>query len=190
MIKTRLNLLLLSDASVMATVGLILPILPVFLINKIQGSNIQNITFAYSIYFISAVIFFWIYNAFLQHKKPWPRKQIGLIAGSLIIAAAPLGYIIAVKMEYIFLVQLFFGMGMGFFKSSWNALIKEIISPDNKTFQKLHQLIIILSLAIAATIGGYFAYSFGYILLFQVMIYTAFTGTTLSLFTFLISPTK
>ncbi|MBU2566403.1 hypothetical protein KKG46_02485 [Patescibacteria group bacterium] len=190
MIKLRLNNLLFSDVAMMATVGLMLPILPIYLIEKIPDANIQNITFAYSLYFISAVIFYWIYSAFLQHKKPWLRKQLGLIAGSLIIAAAPLGYITSQSMESIFLVQLIFGMGMGFFKASWRVVIKDIIKPDNKTFQKIHQLVVVLALAIAATIGGYIAYIFGYTILIQTMIYIALIGTILNLLSFHINPKK
>ncbi len=182
MVTNRAKLLAATDLILASTFGLILPILPIFLIDRISDATLLTIALAYSIFLTSKALFGWIFSLFLTHGDYMLRIKSGLFFGSLIIAATPIAYLYATSMAHIFLAQIALGLGFAFMKTSWMHLTHQTIEEFfHETLLHIHGFILTFCLAIAAALGGFISYNYGYVPLLLTMTGFGLIATFLSI---------
>jgi len=182
MIPGRFKILLASDILISGSYGLIMPLLPLFMTDRLSGANLQTVAMAQAIYLLSQAGFGWIYSTYQQHKQPTHRAYEGLVTGSAIIALVPIAYLSSREMTHIFLAQIALGLGFGLVYPAWAWLAKEQIADKHvNSIRKMHSLILSLAMAFMAVLGGFIAYQFGYADLLYLMTVLAACGTVLSL---------
>ncbi|MFZ6015010.1 MAG: hypothetical protein ACOYUZ_01500 [Patescibacteria group bacterium] len=183
MISDRLKLLGLIDLLAVCAYGLLLPILPLFLIDQFYDSNIFNIALAYTFYLISMAGFSWIFRIFIEHGLSIVRIKLGLIASTLILAVMPILYMYAKTMTDIYLIQIFIGMAFGIMKIAWHKLTHEKLTDtvSLEAFSHTRNLFTTFGLGIAAVLGGFIAYQYSYRPLLCLVFSFAFTSFASSL---------
>jgi MFS family permease len=178
----KLKSLLAVDLLVTSSYGLILPILPLFIIERISGATLMAVAIAQSIFLLSQAVFGWIFSDYLYHKETKLRAHGGLIAGSIIVTLVPVLYLVSWEMSTIYLAQIVLGLGLGILYPAWTFLTKDSSETAHRPrIKKAHSLFLSLSMALAALLGGYVAFEYGYGLLVYMMILTGICGTALSL---------
>jgi MFS family permease len=182
MVTSRVKLIAAIDLTLAASFGLILPILPLFLIYRIPDATIFTIALSYSIFLTAKAFLGWVFALFMSHEKTDTRAKGGLIAGSLFIALTPIAYLNSTAMAHIFLAQILLGLGFGFLKISWMHLTHQTIEELlHETLLHIHGYILTFSLAIAAVLGGFIAYNYGFNILFYTMALIGALATILSI---------
>jgi hypothetical protein len=109
----KLKSLLAIDLLITSSYGLILPILPLFIIERVSGANLMTVAIAQSIFLLSQAVFGWIYSNYLHHQETKIRAHGGLIAGSIIVTLVPAIYLLSWEMSFIYLAQMLLGLGLG-----------------------------------------------------------------------------
>ncbi len=182
MVNSRIKLIAAIDLVLAASLGLILPILPIFLMDRITDATIFTIALAYSIFLTAKAFFGWIFALFMSHEKTSARAGGGLFFGSLFIALTPIAYLYSDQMSHIFLAQILLGLGFGFLKTSWMHITRQTIEEFlHETLLNIHGYILTFCLAIAAIFGGFIAYNYGYAPLLYTMSGLSFLAAILSL---------
>ncbi len=183
MVTSRIKLIAAIDLVLAASFGLILPILPIFLMDRIEDATIFTIALAYSIFLIAKAFLGWIFALFMSHEKTTSRAGGGLFAGSVFIALTPIAYLYSTEMSHIFLAQVLLGLGFGFLKTSWMYLTRQTVEELlHETLLHIHGYILTFCLAMAAALGGFIAYNYGYTPLLYTMSALGFTAAILSAF--------
>lgn len=181
MVTHKAKLLAATDLILASAFGLILPILPIFLIDRIPGATLLTVALTYSFFFVSKAFFSWVYELFLMHGEYLKRIKSGLFFGSLLITITPIIYLYATEMTHIFLAQMILGLGFAFLKTSWMHLTHQTIEKFfHETLLHAHGFVLTFCLAIAAAAGGFIAYNFGYNALLYTMTGLGFLATFLS----------
>ncbi|GEM_PF-982585 len=182
MVNARIKLIASIDLLLAASFGLILPILPIFLVERINGATIFNVALAYSIFLISKAFFGWIFALFMSHEKVSTRAKGGLFFGSILITLTPIVYLYSIEITHIYLAQILLGLGFGFLKTSWMYLTHQTIEELlHETLLNIHGYILTFCLAMVAIFGGFIAYNYGYTLLFYTMFGLGLLATILSI---------
>lgn len=180
--NNKLKSLLGVDLLVTSSYGLILPILPLFIMERIEGSSLMSVAIAQAIFLLSQAGFGWIYSNYLNHKQTKIRAHGGLIIGSLIVTIVPAIYLISWEVTLIYLAQILLGLGLGVLYPSWSSLAKDSSQAVHRPqIKKVHSIYLSLSMALAALLGGYVAYEYGFCILIYMMILIGICGTALSL---------
>ncbi|MDD5437673.1 MAG: hypothetical protein PHC70_00820 [Patescibacteria group bacterium] len=178
----KLKSLLAIDLLITSSYGLILPILPLFIIERVSGANLMTVAIAQSIFLLSQAVFGWIFSSYLHHQETKLRAHGGLVAGSIIVTLVPAVYLFSWEMSFIYLAQMLLGLGLGVLYPSWTFLTKDSAEAAHRPkIKKAHGLFLSLSMALAALLGGYVAFEYGYGLLVYMMILIGLCGTGLSL---------
>jgi MFS family permease len=182
MVTKRAKLLAATDLILASAFGLILPILPIFLIDKISNATLLTVALAYSIFLTAKAFFSWIFGLFLTHGDYMLRIKSGLFFGSLFIAITPIAYLFSTNMSHIFMAQILLGLGFAFMKTSWMHLTHQTIEDFfHESILHIHGFILTFCLAIAAAVGGFLAYNYGYTILLHTMAALGFIATFISI---------
>ncbi len=182
MVTHRAKLLAATDLILVSAFGMLLPILPIFLIERIAGATLLTIALTYSLFFLSKALFSWIFDLFLMHGDYITRIKSGLFFGSLLIALIPVIYLSATNITHIFIAQIILGLGFALLKTSWMHLTHQTIEKFfHETLLYAHGFILTFCLGIAAALGGFLAYNYGYDTLLQTILGFSLVATLLSL---------
>lgn len=173
---------MVSDILIAGSYGLIMPILPLFMAERVSGTNLQTVAVAQAIYLLSQAGFSWVYASYQQHKHLSVRSHGGLVAGSIIVTLVPIIYLFSRDISQIFLAQLLLGLGFGLIYPAWTWLAKEQIQEQHlKSVKKIYDVILSLALALMAVVGGFVAYRYGFRQLLMLMSALGLCGTVLAL---------
>ncbi|MFA6161397.1 MAG: hypothetical protein WCT54_02225 [Patescibacteria group bacterium] len=178
MLPLRIIALLVSEILTSGSYGLMMPILALFLTDKISGANLMSIAVAVAIYLFAQAGFSWIFSSYMHHAKTMERAQAGLFFGSAVITLVPVAYAYSTDMSQVMLAQIVLGLGYGLMYPAWTWLAND--HAPNKylnSLKNLHSLISALSLAAVTAIGGFVAYFYGYNTLLRMMMIFGFLGT-------------
>lgn len=186
MLPLKIIALLVCEIMTSGSYGLIMPILPLFLTDKISGTNLMSIAIAVAIYLFAQACFSWIFSSYMHHTKTRERARAGLFFGSAVITLVPVAYIYSTDMTQIMLAQILLGLGYGLMYPAWSWLAND--HAPNKylnSLKNLHSLISALALSAIAAMGGFTAYFYGYNALLGMMMIFGFIGTFASATLFL-----
>ncbi len=154
-----LKLLILSDVFVFGGLGLVSPILAIFIKDNLVGGTILAAGVASMIYLIThsilQILFAYKFN---------PKDRLWMLwVGTAIIALVPFGYIFSTHVYHIYLVELLYGIGAGFAYPSWSSLFTSNLEKGKRGFQySIYSSSVGIGTAITAGVGAWLAEKAGF----------------------------
>jgi MFS family permease len=153
------KLLIFSDIFLVTGIGLISPILAIFIKDNLIGGSIVAVG-------IAAMIFVAIKASlqlvFAKAFNPKDRKWM-VILGTFLVACVPLIYIFSTTVAHIYLAQALYGLGASFAFPSWISLFTTNLTKGREGFEwAVYSSCTGIGTAIAAFIGATFAQKVGF----------------------------
>ena len=156
------KLLMLSDVFIYSGLGLISPIMAIF-ISGIKGGSISSVGIASAIYLITRSIFqIFLSRVFNPKDRLWMLKL-----GTLLTILVPIGYILSTNVIHIYLTQLLYGVAAGFAFPSWYSLFVCNLEKGKQGSQlSVYSASVSICMAIAAYLGALLVQSYNFKLVF------------------------
>lgn len=156
--------LILSDIAFFTGWGLITPIFPIFIIDKIQGGTVLVAGIASAIYWMVKALLEFPVGTLLDKYAGEKDDYLFLISGFFIASVVPFGYVFAIYPWHVYLLQFFYGLGMAMAISGWRAIFTKNIDKGKEASEwSLDNSLLGLGTGIAGIISGYFVLKFGFI---------------------------
>ena len=173
---------IISDSLLWSAWNFVTPIFAIFVINNINGGDIESASFGFSLYLISRVVFELIAGKLLL-KTSDKRKMRMAIAGMLCLSIAYLGFAYTQEIFHMYLFYIIAGMGLGIASPAKNALFSIHLDKNKEAAEwGVSDAVSFAGMAIASTIGGIIAKTFG----FQVLFLMAFIINLIAIFPYLL----
>lgn len=158
-----LKLLILSDVFLYSGIGLVAPLLAVFIKDKLIGGTLFAVGIASAIFLIvHAVLQIIFADRFNQHDRKWM-----LLFGTLLMAIVPFGYFFSKTILHLFITQFVYGLGASFAYPAWYSLFSANLDKKQEGFQWcINNSGISIGTALTAAIGGWLVEKIGFNIVF------------------------
>jgi len=160
---------ILSEIFLWSSWNAIIPIFAIFVVSAIPGGNTEVAASSFSCYLIVRVIFDLISGRYLSKSKDAQKFIISIIGISLI----SLGYIGFALTKNVLSIYIFYGvigMGLGIATPAKNSLFSTHLDKDREmTEWSTYDGFVFMGMAMAATIGGFVASTYGFMFLFYLV---------------------
>ncbi len=155
-----IKLLLLSDVFVMTGLGLIEPILAIFIKDNLVGGTIFAAGFASALFLITKSL---VQLPFSRYIDSHNDKIRWLIIGTFLIAVVPFVYIVSTNITHIYIAQILFGFGSGLAYPTWLGLWSTHLDKKHESFEwSMYSTSTGLGIAATAAIGAAIAEFIGF----------------------------
>lgn len=147
-------MLLFSDIFVITGFGFVSPIIAVFISDQIRGGSIFTVGVATTVFYVAQSL---TQLPFSRHVDTHDDRDDlkWLLRGTLLIAVVPAIYLLSTDMIHIYVAQLVYGIGTGLAYSTWLGLWSTHLDKRSESFEwSLHQTLVGLGIAVAATLGA------------------------------------
>jgi len=171
-----------SDLLILSGFGLISPIFAIFIINNVNGSNLQVVGIAETIFLLAKGLV-QIPTAKIIDKTKGEKDDFGvLFVGSILFSLIPLLYLSMSSPYHLYFIQLLYGVASGITLPAWYAIFTRHVDYGHAGLEwGIYRTLSDLGGALAAALGGFLAYRFGFNLLFIAITFISLTGTLLIL---------
>jgi len=171
---------IISESFMWSAWNFIIPIFAVFVVQSVQGGNVQMAAMGYSIYLLSRVIFELISGRYLLGTAD--RKKMTLvILGMACVSLSYLGFAIVREMYLLFFYYFVAGMGLGICMPAKNSLFSMHLDKNKEATEwSIADAFQFSAMALATTVGGFVAYHYG----FQPLFLLAFLFNVLAIIPF------
>lgn len=171
------TVLLLSDLLIVAGYGLLDPILAVFISGQIVGATLSTVGIASGIFLITKSVVQIPFSRLIdRHNDKFDVHW--LFYGTALVATAPLIYLFASEVKFVYLAQLISGLGSGMAYPAWLGLWSTHLDRGKESFEwSFYSTITGVAAAITAPIGAYIVEATSFRVLFLVMFLFAATGS-------------
>lgn len=154
--------LILADLAFWTGWGLVSPIFPIFIVEKIGGTAL-SVGIATAVYWITKSLLEYPFGLFLDHHKGDSDDYGFLVCGSLIASLIPLSYIFVKDVWSIYLLQFVFGLGMAASIAGWRAIFTRNIDKGHEAADwSLDDTVLGFGIGISGFVSGYLVYKFGF----------------------------
>ena len=161
--------LILSDIAFFTGWGLITPIFPIFIIDKIQGGTVLVVGIASAIYWIVKALLEFPVGTLLDRYAGEKDDFLFLISGFFIASIVPFGFVFAMYPWHIYLLQFFYAVGMAMAISGWRAIFTKNIDKGKEASEwSLDDSLLGFGTGVAGIFSGYMVLNFGFISSFIV----------------------
>jgi MFS family permease len=168
-INKIIKYLILSDIAFFTGWGLITPIFPIFIINKIQGGTVLVVGIASAIYWIVKALLAFPIGTLLDKYAGEKDDFLFLISGFFIASIVPFGFVFAMYPWHIYLLQFFYAVGMAMAISGWRAIFTKNIDKGKEASEwSLDDSLLGFGTGVAGIFSGYMVLNFGFISSFIV----------------------
>ncbi len=159
---------IISDSFLWSAWNLITPIFAVFVVENIEGGNIQLAASGYSIYLLSRVVFEIITGPYLG-KSTDRKKFATTILGMILMSASYIGFANASNVIHIFIFYAVAGAGLGIASPAKNSLFSMHLDKNKEATEwGISDAISFICMALATALGGFIAGELGFKILFYV----------------------
>ena len=173
-----LRSLILSDLFILSSFGLIQPIFALFIMNNVVGATVTAIGVAVTIQLVVKAVFQIIVGKWADEGDGNRRDLIALIAGSVLQSLIPLGYLFFHNLAEIYVLQVFYGLGLALAYPGWMVIFTRYIRSDKAGFEwGIYNTTISLGTAVAASLGAYLADVYSFDTLFVIVSILSLIGT-------------
>jgi len=153
---------IVSETFFWAAWNFITPIFAIFVINNIQGGNIQMAASAFSFYLITRVIFEVITGKYSTGKSDL-RKLWMTIAGMGLLSVAYVGFAFSHTVIHLFFFYVISGIAIGIATPAKNSLFSTHLDHDKESAEwGIYDAITLTGIALATALGGFIANSYGF----------------------------
>ncbi len=155
--------LVLSDLAFWSGWGLIAPIFAIFIVERIEGGSIVVVGIASAVYWFSRSLFRIPIGMFLDTLPSEKDDYFILVAGLLIAALVPFGFIFAKIPLHIYILQFFYALGIAMSFSGWTAIFTRHIDKGKESTEwGLDSTSIGLGAGVGGAVGGWAVSQFGF----------------------------
>lgn len=166
-INKVIKILILSDTALITGLGFVAPIFAIFLTEKIQGSNLEMIGYAAAIYWIIKSLVVIPFGKYLDKNHGEKDDLWFIVIGNILAALAVFGYIFSYLPWHIYILQVFYAIGMGMNVPGYTAIFTRHINKGKEAFNwSVRSAMIGIGAGIAGALGGIIANRFGFNALF------------------------
>lgn len=170
--------LTISDIMILTSFGLITPIFAVFITEHIQGGTVEVVGVASSIYLFTKSLGQIPIARFIDKIKGERDDFWCMFIGSLGIVIIPLLYILIKTPLALYIVQFFYGLFAAVVFPAWMAVFTRHIDGEHEGMEwGVYRTMIDFGCAVAASLGGFLAYRFGFAPLFIVISIISLLGS-------------
>jgi len=157
--ERTLKLLIISDIFIFGGLGLVSPILAIFINDNLIGGSIEAAGIASAIYLIThallQILFSYKFNAKDRRWMLW--------FGTFLIVLTPFGYMNSTHIYHIYFVQFIYGVGAAFAFPSWYSLFSSHQEKGKRGFQwSIYNSSVSIGSALTAAAGAFVAEAFGF----------------------------
>lgn len=162
-----IKVLILSDLFLVFGWGLIGPILAIFITQQINGADVSTVGIAIGIYWLVKSSLQMPIGNYLDKNHGEKDDYYFLLAGTLLAAVVPLGYIFATLVWHIYFLQAFQAVAMAMAIPPWGGIfIRHIDKGKEALSWGTESAFIGIGAGLSGIIGGMAAKAFGFTPLF------------------------
>ena len=168
------KLLILSDIFLITGFGLIDPFLAVFIKDRLINGTLVAAGFATTLFLITKSLVQLPFSKYVDNHK---EKIKYLIIGTLIISIVPFIFVLANKIEHIYLAQIIRGIGAGLTVPTWLSLFTTHIDKGKESYEwSIYITLVGLGIALSGLIGAAIASFFGFRAAFFIVGFLSLIG--------------
>ncbi len=162
---------IISDSLLWSAWNFVTPIFAIFVVNNINGGNIESASFGFSTYLIARVVLELIGGKMLINTTD-KRKMKMAISGMLLASIAYLGFAFTKEIFYMYFFYIIAGMGLGIASPAKNSLFSIHLDKNKEAAEwGISDAVTFAGMALASALGGFIVKIFG----FQMLFLLAFT---------------
>jgi len=155
-----IKLLIISDIFVLTGLGLISPILAIFIKENLIGGSIFAAGLASTLFLVTKSV---LQLPFSRYVDSHDEKVKWLIVGTFLIAVVPFLYIYATDVKFIYLAEFIHGIGSGLAYPTWIGLWSMNLDKKHESFEwSVYSTFVGIGVAASAAIGAAIAYFVGF----------------------------
>ncbi len=167
LINKVIRILIFSDFVLMAGWGLIIPILAIFIVDKIQGGDVRVVGIAIGIYWILKSLIQIPIGRYLDKTSGEKDDYYFLIFGTGLASLTPIGFIFATLPWHMYALQGIHALGMAMAIPSWGGIFTRHIDKGKEAMTwGIESSALGIGIGVAGIIGGIVAKNFGFTPLF------------------------
>lgn len=165
--KIKLNriikYLILADLAFWSGCGLIAPVFAIFIADNIVGGNAVVAGIAFGIYWTVKSFFQYPIGLYLDGNRGDKDDYFFLVFGFLISSLVPVGYTFVQYPWQVFILQVFYGIGMAMSIAGWRALFTRSIDKGQESGQwSLDDALLGFGQGIFGLVSGLAVFYFGF----------------------------
>jgi len=162
-----IKLLMISDVFYVSGLGLIAPIIAIYIKENLVGGTIFAAGLASTLYLLTKCV---IQLPFSRYVDKHDDKVKWLLLGALIIAIVPFGYIFSTNIKHIYAIEILYGIGSGLAFPTWLGLWSVNLDRKQESFEwSLYSTLTGIGTAITAAVGAAIANFFGFKITFLLV---------------------
>ncbi len=143
------------------------PVFAIFLTSQIQGGNVKVAGYASAIYWITKSIATIPFGRYLDKNHGEKDDLWFLIIGNIVGSLAIFGYIFSSLPWHIYLLQIFYAIGMSMNIPAFTAMFTRHIDKGKEAFEwGTRSALLSLGTGVAGALGGVVAHHLGFMVLF------------------------
>lgn len=158
-----LKYLIASDLLVLSGLNLAAPIMAIFITGNLIGGTIFAAGLATALVFLMRAVFLVPLGIFNDHDAGNHREFMTLLAGILIMAAVPIGYMFITRVEHLYILAIINGIGYTLYYPGWLTIWTRFIDGRHQGQSwSVYGSLAAFAVAISAFAGGYVAQFFSF----------------------------
>jgi len=166
-INIVISTLIFSDLILFFALGLLTPIYGIFILEHIEGSSLEVIGTATSVFWIARVASVIPISRKLDKLKGEKDEYFAVLTGTFAMALLPLLYIFATKPVHIYLIELCKGTATALAVPAWRILFTKFVDRQLIGYEwSFEDACVGIATAASAIIGAVIADMFGFKILF------------------------
>ena len=166
-INKVIKVLIVSDFFLMASWGLITPILAIFVVNKIQGGDASVAGIAIGIYWILKALIQIPVGKFLDKTVGEKDDYYFVIFGMIIASLVPIGFIFATLPWHVYVLQAIHAVGMAMVIPAWGGIFMRHVDKGKEAMSwGFESSSLSFGTGIAGIVGGIVAKIYGFLPIF------------------------
>jgi len=161
--------LILTDIAFWTGWGMITPVFAIFIVDRIIGGTALTVGIAIAIYYFLRASLVFPFASILDKYSGDKDDYLFLVAGNFISALVPFGYVFAVFPWHIYLLQVFYGIGIAMSLVGWRAIFTRNITKGKEASQwAVDDAALCFGTAVAGVVTGLIITQWGYVVAFSV----------------------
>jgi len=161
--------LVLTDIAFWTGWGMITPVFAIFVVDRIVGGTALTVGIATAIYYILRATLVFPFASILDKYRGDKDDYLFLVAGNFVSALVPFGYVFAVFPWHIYLLQVFYGIGIAMSLVGWRAIFTRNITKGKEASQwAIDDASLCFGTAIAGIVTGFVITNWGYVVAFSI----------------------
>lgn len=157
---------IVSETFLWSAWNFVTPIFAIFVVNNIEGGNVQIAASAFSVYLIARVFSELLSGRYLLGKIE-RGKFILTIGGMLFLSLSYVGFAFSNTIFYLFFFYAMAGVGLGIASPAKNSLFSTHLDKNKEPSEwGIYDAITFTGMALATALGGFIAGQYGFSFLF------------------------